>query len=76
MIFEPDWQNGFEGRGPSSRGSQLRFAPLTSASTTLHVKQKNENEIPKGIIRHLHIHSDDACNFGDHDCSGFFQFCG
>ena len=29
MIFEPDWQNGFEVRGPSRRGSQLRSAPLT-----------------------------------------------
>ena len=39
MTFELVSQNGFEARGPSSRGSQLRFAPLTSV-TTLDVMQE------------------------------------
>jgi hypothetical protein len=37
MTFDTDWQNGSEVKVPSSRGSQLRFAPLTSA-TTLDVR--------------------------------------
>jgi len=50
MTFETDWQNGSEARGPSSRGSQLRFAPLTSAITLIVHRKKMKFILPLLIL--------------------------